>query len=66
MIRTNCTYARRAWEVTVFGRIASLDTTEDHHKKSLSLPSVQAAIGIARPHIAGMGQRIVTRPFLAG
>ncbi len=50
----------------MFGLIGSLHTIEDHHKTSLSLPSVQAAIGIARPHITGMGQRIVTRPVLAG
>lgn len=40
--------------------------SEDHHRDSLSLPSVQAAIAVARPHITGVGQRIVTRPLQSG
>lgn len=110
VIRTSLANARQAWEVTVFGLIGSLNTTEegrdvvvaallegcrnmpgnveylvaedaenplaiwvtevweseDHHQASLSLPSVREAIAIARPHITGMGQRIVTRPLTSG
>lgn len=33
------------------------------HKASLSLPSVQAAIGKARPLIAGMSNRVETVPL---
>jgi len=32
------------------------------HAASLQLPSVQAAIGKARAHIAGFGTRVETRP----
>lgn len=32
------------------------------HKASLALPSVQAAIAKARPHIAGFGERFETEP----
>ncbi len=39
--------------------------SEGHHKDSLNLSSVQAAIAVARTHITGMGQRIVTRPLEA-
>lgn len=35
---------------------------EASHKGSLSLPAVQAAIGKARPIIAGFGERFVTTP----
>lgn len=33
-----------------------------HHKASLALPSVQAAIAKARPIIAGFGERFETEP----
>jgi quinol monooxygenase YgiN len=36
---------------------------EASHKASLSLPAVQAAIGKARPIIAGFGERFVTTPL---
>lgn len=36
--------------------------SEANHKGSLSLPAVQAAIGKARPLIAGFGTRVVTSP----
>jgi len=32
------------------------------HKASLSLPAVQATIGVARPLIAGFGERFETEP----
>ena len=32
------------------------------HKASLSLPAVQATIGMARPLIAGFGERFETEP----
>lgn len=34
------------------------------HAASLQLPAVQAAIAIARPHIAGFGTRVETRPVI--
>jgi quinol monooxygenase YgiN len=37
-------------------------TDETHHKASLSLPSVQAAIARARPIIAGFDSHVVTEP----
>jgi len=36
--------------------------SEDDHRASLSLPSVQDAIARGRPLIAGFGERFVTRP----
>lgn len=36
--------------------------SQDKHKASLSLPSVQAAIAQARPIIAGFGERFETQP----
>ncbi len=36
--------------------------SEASHKGSLSLPAVQAAIGRARPLIAGFSDRVVTTP----
>ena len=36
--------------------------SQDKHKASLSLPSVQAAIAKARPMIAGFGERFETHP----
>lgn len=36
--------------------------SQDKHKASLSLPSVQAAITKARPIIAGFGERFETQP----
>lgn len=36
--------------------------SEANHKGSLALPAVQAAIGKARPLIAGFGTRVVTSP----
>jgi quinol monooxygenase YgiN len=36
--------------------------SQDKHKASLSLPSVQAAITKARPLIAGFGERFETQP----
>jgi quinol monooxygenase YgiN len=38
--------------------------TKTDHANSLQLPSVQAAIGKARPHIAGFGTRVETKPVL--
>jgi quinol monooxygenase YgiN len=37
-------------------------TDEASHKASLQLPQVQAAIGLARPMIAGFSHRTVTQP----
>jgi quinol monooxygenase YgiN len=37
------------------------DSTENH-QASLSLPAVQQAIAIARPHITGFGERFETVP----
>ena len=40
---------------------------EESHQASLKLESVRRAIETARPHIAGFGERFVTRPvFGAG
>jgi len=36
--------------------------SQDSHKASLALPSVQAAIGKGRPLIAGFGERFETEP----
>ena len=36
--------------------------SQDMHKASLSLPSVQAAITKARPIMAGFGERFETQP----
>lgn len=36
--------------------------SEDDHRASLALPSVQAAIAKGLPLIAGFGERFVTRP----
>jgi quinol monooxygenase YgiN len=36
--------------------------TQESHKASLSLPSVQQAISRAKPLIAGFGERFETRP----
>jgi quinol monooxygenase YgiN len=36
--------------------------SEAHHKGSLSLPAVQAAIAKARPMIAGFSNRVITAP----
>lgn len=33
-----------------------------HHEASLTLPSVQQAIAVARPHITGFGERFETVP----
>ena len=38
--------------------------TQEHHKQSLNLPSVQEAISKARPIIAGFGLRFETEPVL--
>ena len=38
--------------------------TKGDHANSLQLPSVQAAIGKAREHIAGFGTRIETKPIM--
>lgn len=35
---------------------------QESHAASLSLPSVQQAIAVGRPLIAGFGERIVTNP----
>jgi quinol monooxygenase YgiN len=35
----------------------------EHHRASLSLPSVQAAIARGRPLIAGFSDRVETRPL---
>lgn len=37
--------------------------SEAHHRESLALPSVQAAIQAGRPLIAGFGERFVTEPL---
>lgn len=37
--------------------------TQDNHKASLTLPTVQAAIKQARPLIAGFGERFETEPI---
>jgi len=37
--------------------------SQDNHKASLTLPSVQAAIKQARPLIAGFGERFETEPI---
>ena len=36
--------------------------SEEHHRNSLQLPQVQAAIARARPLIEGFGERFVTTP----
>ncbi len=51
------------------GDVDSLWITEvwesrEAHGASLQLPSVQEAIGKARPHIAGFGTRVETKPVL--
>ncbi len=38
--------------------------TKTDHANSLQLPAVQAAIGKARPHIAGFGTRVETKPVM--
>ncbi|MEP3420899.1 MAG: antibiotic biosynthesis monooxygenase [Erythrobacter sp.] len=38
--------------------------TRTDHANSLQLPSVQESIRQARPHIAGFGKRVETRPIL--
>ncbi len=38
-------------------------TDAEHHRASLSLPSVQAAIARGRPLIAGFGERFETLPL---
>jgi quinol monooxygenase YgiN len=43
--------------------ITEVWTDETSHEASLSLPAVQAAIGTARPIIAGFGERFVTAPL---
>jgi quinol monooxygenase YgiN len=43
--------------------ITEVWTDEASHEASLSLPAVQAAIGRARPIIAGFGERFVTVPL---
>lgn len=35
----------------------------EHHQASLGMPSVQAAIAAARPHIRGFGERFETKPL---
>jgi len=42
--------------------ISEVRETQEKHKASLSLPSVQAAIKKARPIIAGFGERFETEP----
>ena len=42
--------------------ISEVWESEAHHTGSLSLPEVQAAIGRARPLIAGFSNRVVTTP----
>ena len=42
--------------------ITEVWTSADHHKASLSLPSVQATITKARPLIAGFDNRAETEP----
>jgi len=37
--------------------------SEDHHRASLKLPEVQAAIAKGRPMIAGFGERFHTTPI---
>lgn len=36
--------------------------TEEHHKASLQLPAVQAAISEGKPLIAGFGERHIVSP----
>jgi quinol monooxygenase YgiN len=36
--------------------------SQEHHRGSLALPAVQAAIARARPHITGFGERFETAP----
>lgn len=36
--------------------------SQDHHRASLALPAVHAAIARARPHITGFGERFETEP----
>ena len=36
--------------------------SSDSHRASLQVPAVQQAIGLARPHIAGFGERFETIP----
>ncbi len=43
--------------------ITEVWTDQAAHQASLSLPEVQAAIGEARPLIAGFGERIETEPI---
>lgn len=42
--------------------ITEVWASEEHHKASLSLPAVQAAIAKGRPMIAGFGERFITTP----
>ena len=37
--------------------------SEAHHRDSLALPSVQAAIAEGRPKISGFAERVVTEPL---
>ncbi len=37
--------------------------TRDKHRESLTLPSVQEAIALGKPMIAGFGQRFETQPL---
>lgn len=46
--------------------ITEVWNTKTDHANSLNLPSVQAAITAARPHITGFGTRAETRPILRG
>lgn len=44
--------------------ITEIWESREAHSASLQLPQVQAAIGKARPHIAGFGTRVETRPVM--
>ena len=55
IIATDPVDADAIWVTEVWANAAS-------HKASLSLPAVQAAIGSARPLIAGLESSVVTEP----
>jgi quinol monooxygenase YgiN len=43
--------------------VSEVWTDETHHKASITLPSVQAAIKLGRPLITGFGERFETYPI---
>jgi quinol monooxygenase YgiN len=43
--------------------VSEVWTDETHHKASINLPSVQAAIKLGRPLITGFGERFETLPI---